>query len=265
MRKAFTLIELLVVIAIIAILAAILFPVFAQAKLAAKQTSSLSEVKQIMTSEIMYNTDNDDVQVPYLWYNRGDGVFITWMEMLYPYTKNKSIFLHNAASTSQGAYGATCTSTSSPTVMSHYIMPLWFNYQYWSWWGTVMFGGFPIDDNPLSNCSVGLPTYGACKGMTHVDEPASATVLVPGYFVSYYRPAPALESNTQFGSACTTGFDPTKGATSAVQVFKNGGNYGMADGHAKWYVTTNMNANASRPHPYGGSNYPSSPYMVVIE
>ncbi len=60
-RKAFTLIELLVVIAIIAILAAILFPVFAQAKLAAKKTSDLSNLKQIGLSQQMYAIDSDDV------------------------------------------------------------------------------------------------------------------------------------------------------------------------------------------------------------
>jgi len=59
-KRAFTLIELLVVIAIIAILAAILFPVFAQAKLAAKRASSLSNVKQITLAEIMYQNDYDD-------------------------------------------------------------------------------------------------------------------------------------------------------------------------------------------------------------
>lgn len=60
-RQAFTLIELLVVIAIIAILAAILFPVFAQAKLAAKKTQDLSNMKQIGTAMMIYITDNDDV------------------------------------------------------------------------------------------------------------------------------------------------------------------------------------------------------------
>jgi prepilin-type N-terminal cleavage/methylation domain-containing protein len=60
MRKAFTLIELLVVIAIIAILAAILFPVFAQAKAAAKKTSALSNAKNIGTASMIYTTDNDD-------------------------------------------------------------------------------------------------------------------------------------------------------------------------------------------------------------
>jgi len=59
-RKAFTLIELLVVIAIIAILAAILFPVFAQAKVAAKKTAALSDTKQIALAAIMYSGDADD-------------------------------------------------------------------------------------------------------------------------------------------------------------------------------------------------------------
>jgi prepilin-type N-terminal cleavage/methylation domain-containing protein len=65
MKKAFTLIELLVVIAIIAILAAILFPVFAQAKLAAKKTAGLAAAKQIGTGVQIYIGDYDDVLPPY--------------------------------------------------------------------------------------------------------------------------------------------------------------------------------------------------------
>src|SRR5450432_54076 len=60
---AFTLIELLVVIAIIAILAAILFPVFAQAKFAAKKTTSLSGLKQMALGLQMYSGDADDMAV----------------------------------------------------------------------------------------------------------------------------------------------------------------------------------------------------------
>ncbi|RYG20337.1 prepilin-type N-terminal cleavage/methylation domain-containing protein [bacterium] len=64
-RQGFTLIELLVVIAIIAILAAILFPVFAQAKAAAKKTQCLSNLKQIGLGAMMYGNDSDDMLFPW--------------------------------------------------------------------------------------------------------------------------------------------------------------------------------------------------------
>ncbi len=63
-KRAFTLIELLVVIAIIAILAAILFPVFAQAKVAAQKTSDLSNQKQHATATMLYGGDFDDTFFP---------------------------------------------------------------------------------------------------------------------------------------------------------------------------------------------------------
>jgi prepilin-type N-terminal cleavage/methylation domain-containing protein/prepilin-type processing-associated H-X9-DG protein len=71
-KRAFTLIELLVVIAIIAILAAILFPVFAQAKEAAKKTSCLSNLKQISLATIMYSNDYDDTIYPFQYAIAGD-------------------------------------------------------------------------------------------------------------------------------------------------------------------------------------------------
>ena len=61
MKRAFTLIELLVVIAIIAILAAILFPVFAQARTAAKKTADLNNTKQLGIGTQLYLSDNDDM------------------------------------------------------------------------------------------------------------------------------------------------------------------------------------------------------------
>jgi prepilin-type N-terminal cleavage/methylation domain-containing protein len=98
-RKAFTLIELLVVIAIIAILAAILFPVFAQAKNAAKKTTSLSNTKQVGTGTILYINDYDDAMPPLYWFNPIDLTlptsqgFYYYPLLLRPYTKNDLIFL----------------------------------------------------------------------------------------------------------------------------------------------------------------------------
>jgi prepilin-type N-terminal cleavage/methylation domain-containing protein len=94
-KRAFTLIELLVVIAIIAILAAILFPVFAQAKLAAKKTADISNLKQLDLAALMYIGDFDDtfsmggscIALPASGWCPDDG-FITWREIIYPYIKN---------------------------------------------------------------------------------------------------------------------------------------------------------------------------------
>ncbi len=107
-RRAFTLIELLVVIAIIAILAAILFPVFAQAKNAAKKTVSLSNTKQIGTATMLYLGDYDDTMVPLRWLSfnpneplaqaypsacQSGACFFFYPVLLQPYTKNTDMFL----------------------------------------------------------------------------------------------------------------------------------------------------------------------------
>lgn len=112
MKKAFTLIELLVVIAIIAILAAILFPVFAQAKEAAKKTTCLSNTKQMAIGIYLYTGDYDDTYPNTSWeqdslakqstpgfagtYNpqNPNGTYqIHWTFLIQPYIKNWNIFV----------------------------------------------------------------------------------------------------------------------------------------------------------------------------
>ena len=107
MRKAFTLIELLVVIAIIAILAAILFPVFAQAKEAAKKTVDLSNLKEQGTALTIYSTDSDDMFPQTSWesslttqpMNPGGKYQIHWTYLMQPYIKNWDLFVSPVDST----------------------------------------------------------------------------------------------------------------------------------------------------------------------
>ncbi len=94
MRRGFTLIELLVVIAIIAILAAILFPVFAKAREKARQTACLSNTKQLAIGLLMYCQDFDD-ELPYQFNSDGYPGYTWyryWYETAEPYIKNTQIF-----------------------------------------------------------------------------------------------------------------------------------------------------------------------------
>jgi len=97
-RHGFTLIELLVVIAIIAILAAILFPVFARARGKARQTACLSNQKQIGLAFMMYADDYDETLPSSYYYQNGANSsrgYVQWSGMIQPYVKNAGLFVCN--------------------------------------------------------------------------------------------------------------------------------------------------------------------------
>jgi len=116
-RKGFTLIELLVVIAIIAILAAILFPVFARAREKARQSACINNMKQLGLAVNMYIQDYDEtlpfaemivstsVKRPY------DEVMSTtlrYMDLLYPYVKNHGVYICPSRAEDYVGYGYNC-------------------------------------------------------------------------------------------------------------------------------------------------------------
>jgi prepilin-type N-terminal cleavage/methylation domain-containing protein/prepilin-type processing-associated H-X9-DG protein len=102
-RRGFALIELLVVIAIIAILAAVLFPVFARAREKARQTSCLSNLKQLGAAVVMYTMDYE--RYPMMSSPSSMSPRTRWVDYVYPYVKNEQLFVCNTAD--QGVLGKT--------------------------------------------------------------------------------------------------------------------------------------------------------------
>ena len=118
MRKGFTLIELLVVIAIIAILAAILFPVFARAREKARATKCLSNLKQIAVAYMSYAQDYDE------WFpgaRTGASVRYPWYAIIEPYSKNSQIYICPSTKYRYAPNFNSTTTYSSSTSYGYYM------------------------------------------------------------------------------------------------------------------------------------------------
>ena len=217
-RRAFTLIELLVVIAIIAILAAILFPVFTQAKVAAKKTQSLSNVKQLGTSMQIYMSNSDDY-LPMSEYGGGSaaaGNYISWATMIYPYVKNGTQAVLTDGTKVINAASGIFRSPSSPIAESVNRSPGEFTY------GVHM--------------SMFVSNYGHRLGVDVAPNPAvsSSEIDAPADKIAMFEKGannPASNWNYPFfhdwqsmwiTAICTTPGDPTTVTRDGVEVYTPG-------------------------------------------
>jgi len=217
-RKAFTLIELLVVIAIIAILAAILFPVFAQAKMAAKKTSDLANVKQLVLGAMMYSNDYDD-GYPFCWGYNTD--WVPWHQQVNPYVKNIQIWKSPVDNWSRGTENGggigclTNVQARAVTYSMNYLYPSWANSS-GTWWGP---GSEQCNMSPT--CDSGSPT--------ETQVPSVATTLLVTPRPNWYHQWCEGWATEDFFNYAE--FNMVGGGAT---MFNNGTNYGLCDGHAKW-------------------------------
>lgn len=247
-RKAFTLIELLVVIAIIAILAAILFPVFAQAKVAAKKTSSLSNIKQLMTSVFIYSTDNDD----YIPHSNEYEPYI-FMARLKPYTKNNDIYKIPGSSSPQG----TLQRKQHDSGFGDFMLP---PSDGCVGLGTSMVGTakwyndiYPATDYNLNKALFGYQG-GMCTGAYGYFQPAPNTTVGspggegqtgvgPGYGqTTFTSPAKVvlLSEFPEHGNQWPGGGSIPFWGSNFQGYWNEGSNTGHMDGHAKYYKTNKL-------------------------
>lgn len=248
-RNAFTLIELLVVIAIIAILAAILFPVFAQAKVAAKKSASVSNAKQIGLAQFMYMGDYDDTIVS-SWARGFPGDANFWVQ---PYMKNLAILFEPNKSISTASIANVCA--NDPYLGS---FEMWDGgrdnptgeKQVWGYginkgvnWldgkGLQVDGGSPSNRGETMQTTIGGKQVTVTVWSVHQGRSASAVVNpaatffqassaeLPRISMQLEGLIPVKAPGAPIGSAC---FD----ATHAGLPYADGTVVVYVDGHVKW-------------------------------
>ncbi len=162
----FTLIELLVVIAIIAILAAILFPVFAQARAKARTTTTLSNLRQIGLASMMYAQDYDETIHPA---EKQGGDYRGYPYFLYPYCKNFDFFWDAA----QDRYKGGVLDPNLPETNSNYDLP-----------AVIAAKNVTVGGNNLflshSLASVNYPAERSLYIVTHLEKPTRSDYVGPG-------------------------------------------------------------------------------------
>ena len=260
LQKGFTLVELLVVIAIIAILAAILFPVFAQAREKARQSACTSNSKQFVLGILQYAQDYDEA-LPLTFKDNamyGDyaaqktGKPITGVPVqIYTYVKSKQVFMCPSDTGVPANYAAGNLPVGlslSDAVGRSFLEIYGASYKYTNQSYSKFPAGVTLNNNTgynqvTNDCSGGNGTI-AYSGGNWVYTPASGGCTQNGIdtatLASFTRPADTRmfgDWQKPFGDAPNApALDPAKAATS---FHKNGANITFVDGHVKFLVGAN--------------------------
>jgi prepilin-type N-terminal cleavage/methylation domain-containing protein/prepilin-type processing-associated H-X9-DG protein len=241
-RVGFTLIELLVVIAIIAILAAILFPVFAKAREKARQTSCASNEKQLGLGFMQYVQDYDET------YPTGMGAVSSattggnaqnWTQQIYSYVKSTAVY--------------TCPDDPSVLAAPYTVVSYATNEQFRFYTGSTY---IPI---PIAKLTAPSSTVMLCEvtmGNSAKSDPAGTTPDAYGwitYGIYSAGNAYSVQDSTGWTGQYPNGelqtglfYNNATGAAQGVQPFlstglhTDGSNYLLADGHVKWLRATNV-------------------------
>ncbi len=235
-KHAFTLIELLVVIAIIAILAAILFPVFARARENARRTSCMSNLKQLGLASMQYTQDYDEKYCRAIgwqtvqptaaeggaWSNFGAW---HWAHLLYPYTKSMQLVI--------------CPSGDSATIAQPYAGHYGANYNIMNWTSS----GAVNTPAEVSLAQVQSPasTYLLMDGGSYTLN-ASSAIMPGGSF--FYMSGACGPTGTSQNAYPLTGFNLSDCQTGR---HLGGSNVAYADGHVKWQPYQKFIEEANKP------------------
>lgn len=198
----FTLIELLVVIAIIAILAAILFPVFAQAREKARTVTCLSNTKEVALARLMYVQDYDETFPPNRIYNT-DGTHTTWRAAVMPYMKSEQLYRCPSAPWARNEYDwpdTSCLADGGMTLQDYRN------------------GNFHSRINFADNGNI----FGNAASLASIQYPASTVQI--------------LETRDFWPDlgTWTIGWNYDRNGGSLPFWHNGGGNWGFGDGHSKW-------------------------------